>query len=83
MLYATVSACPVFGGRLKSFDASKVMNMPGVRYVVPVEGTAVAVVADSWWQAKLGCDALPVTWDPAAGKGLSTETIRATFFPWS
>jgi isoquinoline 1-oxidoreductase beta subunit len=80
MLYATVSACPVFGGRLKSFDASKVMNMPGVRYVVPVEGTAVAVVADSWWQAKLACDALPVTWDPAAGKGLSTETIRETFF---
>jgi len=79
MLYATVSACPALGGRLKSFDASKVMNMPGVRYVVPVEGTAVAVVADSWWQAKKACDALPVTWDPAAGKGLSTETIRETF----
>ncbi len=79
MLYATVSACPAFGGRLKSFDASKVVNMPGVRYVVPVEGTAVAVVADSWWQAKKACDALPVIWDPAAGKGLSTETIRETF----
>jgi isoquinoline 1-oxidoreductase subunit beta len=80
MLYATVSACPTLGGRLKSFDASKVMNMPGVRYVVPVEDTAVAVVADSWWQAKRACDALPVIWDPAAGKGLSTETIRETFF---
>jgi isoquinoline 1-oxidoreductase subunit beta len=79
MLYATVSACPAFGGRLTSFDASKVMNMPGVRHVVPVEGTAVAVVADSWWQAKKACDTLPVTWDPAAGKGLSTETIRETF----
>jgi isoquinoline 1-oxidoreductase beta subunit len=79
MLYATVSACPTLGGRLKSFDASKVVNMPGVRYVVPVEGTAVAVVADSWWQAKKACDALPVIWDPAAGKGLSTETIRETF----
>jgi isoquinoline 1-oxidoreductase subunit beta len=79
MLYATVSACPALGGRLKSFDASKAMNMPGVRYVVPVEDTAVAVVADSWWQAKKACDALPVTWDPAAGKGLSTETLRETF----
>ena len=79
MLYATVSACPTLGGRLKSFDASKVLNMSGVRYVVPVEGTAVAVVADSWWQAKKACDALPVIWDPAAGKGLSTETIRETF----
>jgi isoquinoline 1-oxidoreductase subunit beta len=79
MLYATVSACPTLGGRLKSFDATKVVNMPGVRYVVPVEDTAVAVVADSWWQAKKACDALPVIWDPAAGKGLSTETIRETF----
>src|ERR1700723_1662577 len=79
MLYATVSACPALGGRLKSFDASKVMNMPGVRYVVSVQDTAVAVVADSWWQAKKACDALPVTWDPADGKGLSTETLRETF----
>src|ERR1700733_14706318 len=79
MLYATVSACPAFGGRLKSFDAPKIMNMPGVRYVVPVQDTAVAVVADSWWQAKRACDALPVIWDPASGKDLSTETIRETF----
>jgi isoquinoline 1-oxidoreductase beta subunit len=79
MLYAAVSACPALGGRLKSFDASKVMNMPGVRHVVSVGGTAVAVVADSWWQAKKACDALPVTWDPAAARDLSTETIRETF----
>jgi isoquinoline 1-oxidoreductase subunit beta len=79
MLYATVSACPALGGRLKTFDASKVMNMPGVRYVVPVQDTAVAVVADSWWQAKMACEALPVTWDQAAGRGLSTDTIRETF----
>jgi len=79
MLYAAVSACPHLGGRLVSFDASKVEAMPGVRHVVPVAGTAVAVLATSWWQAKKALDALPITWDPGAGKGLSNATIRATF----
>jgi isoquinoline 1-oxidoreductase subunit beta len=79
MLFASVSACPTFGGRLKSYDASRVMEMPGVRHVVTVEDTAVAVVADSWWQAKNARDALPVAWDPGAGKGLSTQTIRDTY----
>jgi isoquinoline 1-oxidoreductase beta subunit len=79
MLFASVSACPILGGRLKSFDASQVMGMPGVRHVVAVEGTAVAVLADSWWQAKKARDALPIMWDPGLGKGLSTQTIRDTY----
>jgi isoquinoline 1-oxidoreductase subunit beta len=79
MLFASVSACPTLGGRLKSFDASRVMEMPGVRHVVTVEDTAVAVVADSWWQAKNARDALPIVWDPGAGKDLSTQTIRDTY----
>jgi isoquinoline 1-oxidoreductase beta subunit len=79
MLFASVSACPTFGGCLKSFDASQVIGMPGVRHVVTVEDTAVAVVADSWWQAKNARDALPIVWDPGAGKALSTETIRDTY----
>jgi isoquinoline 1-oxidoreductase beta subunit len=79
MLFASVSACPTFGGRLKSFDASRVMEMPGVRHVVTVDDTAVAVVADSWWQAKNARDALPIVWDPSAGKDLSTQTIRDTY----
>jgi isoquinoline 1-oxidoreductase subunit beta len=61
MLFASVSACPVLGGRLKSFDASQIMGMPGVQHVVAVEGIAVAVIADSWWQAKKARDALPIT----------------------
>jgi isoquinoline 1-oxidoreductase beta subunit len=79
MLYATVSACPSFGGKLVSHDAAKVMGMPGVRHVVPVNGMAVAVLADTWWQAKTACDALPIVWDRSSAKGLSTDAIRATF----
>jgi isoquinoline 1-oxidoreductase subunit beta len=79
MLFASVSACPVLGGRLKSFDASQILGMPGVRHVVAVEDTAVAVLADSWWQAKKARDALPIVWDPGAGGKLSTQTIRDTY----
>jgi isoquinoline 1-oxidoreductase beta subunit len=79
MLFASVSACPVLGGRLKSFDASQIMGMPGVQHVVAVEGIAVAVLADSWWQAKKARDALPITWDPGEGKQVSTQTIRETY----
>jgi isoquinoline 1-oxidoreductase beta subunit len=63
MLTATIRDCPVNGGKLKSFDAAKIMNMRGVRSVVAVDGTAVAVIADSFWNAKKGLDALPVEWD--------------------
>ena len=59
MLNAAIKDCPVFGGRLKSFDAEKVLGMKGVRKVVPVGESGVAVVADTWWQAKTALDALP------------------------
>ena len=50
MLIATIKACPVFGGKLKSFDDAKVTGMPGVKKVVQVGDDAVAVVADTWWR---------------------------------
>jgi isoquinoline 1-oxidoreductase beta subunit len=53
----------VFGGKVKSFDAAKVAGMPGVKKVVQVKDTAVAVVADTWWHAKKALDALPIVWD--------------------
>ena len=52
MLIATVKACPVNGGKVKSFDAAKVAGMPGVKKVVPVDEDAVAVIADTFWHAK-------------------------------
>ena len=63
MLNAAIKDCPVFGGKVKSFDAAKVAGMPGVKQVVQVGDTAVAVVADTWWQAKTALDALPIDWD--------------------
>ena len=59
MLNAAIKDCPVFGGKVKSFDAAKVSGMKGVKKVVQVGDTAVAVVADTWWQAKTALDALP------------------------
>ncbi|MGB5602842.1 MAG: molybdopterin cofactor-binding domain-containing protein [Gammaproteobacteria bacterium] len=75
MLNAAISACPVFGGQLRSFDAAKVRNMSGVRAIVPVEDNAVAVVADTWWQAKTALDALPVSWDEGPNAEVSSASI--------
>ena len=76
MLNAAIRACPVFGGKVKSFDAAKVNNMPGVRNVVQVEDYAVAVVADTWWQAKTALDALPINWDKGPNANVSSASIE-------
>ena len=78
MLNASIKDCPVFGGKVKSFEAAKVTGMPGVRHVVPVGDSAVAVVADTWWQAKTALDALPIAWDEGANAKVSSATIAQT-----
>jgi isoquinoline 1-oxidoreductase beta subunit len=75
MLNAAIKACPVFGGKVKSFDAAKVEAMKGVKKVVPVGDYAVAVVADTWWHAKKALDALPVVWDEGDNAKVSSESI--------
>jgi isoquinoline 1-oxidoreductase beta subunit len=75
MLIATIKACPVNGGKLKSFDAAKVTGMPGVKKVLPIDGTAVAVVADSFWHAKTALDNLPIEWDLGDNVNQSSATI--------
>jgi isoquinoline 1-oxidoreductase beta subunit len=75
MLNAAIKDSPVFGGKVKSFEAAKVQGMPGVKHVVPVGDSAVAVVADTWWQAKTALDALPVVWDEGANAQVSSATI--------
>jgi isoquinoline 1-oxidoreductase subunit beta len=77
MLNAAIKACPVFGGKVKSFEAAKAEGMPGVKRVVQVGDDAVAVVADTWWQAKIALDALPIVWDEGPNKDLSSERIDA------
>ena len=75
MLYAAISACPVFGGTLKSCDEAKARGMPGVKQVVRVGDDAVAVVADSWWRAKTALEAVPVVWDEGTNAKVSSATI--------
>jgi isoquinoline 1-oxidoreductase beta subunit len=75
MLNAAIRDCPVFGGKVKSFEAAKVKGMPGVRHVVPVGDSAVAVVADTWWQAKTALDALPIVWDEGPNAAVSSASI--------
>ena len=75
MLCAAIKDCPVFGGKLKSYDEARIAGMPGVRRVVKVKETAVAVVADTWWRAKTALDALPIIWDEGAGASQSDATI--------
>jgi isoquinoline 1-oxidoreductase subunit beta len=75
MLRAAVKESPVFGGKLKSFDAAKVMGMPGVKKVVQSGDAAIAVVADTWWQAKTALEALPVVWDEGPNAEVSSATI--------
>jgi isoquinoline 1-oxidoreductase subunit beta len=77
MLCAAVKACPVYGGKLKSYDESKIAGRPGVKKVVKVKDNAVAVVADTWWRAKSALDALPIEWDEGAGASASSATIAA------
>src|SRR3954452_4870769 len=75
MLNASIKACPVFGGKVKSFDTAKVDKMPGVKKVVQVADNAVAVVADTFWHAKTALDALPIQWDTVGNEKVSSATI--------
>lgn len=75
MLNAAIKDCPVFGGKLKSFDEAKIADMKGVKKVVKVGDTAVAVVADTWWHAKTALEALPIVWDEGDNAKVSSESI--------
>ena len=75
MLNAAIRDCPVFGGKVKSFDAAKVMSMKGVKKVVQVGESGVAVIAETWWQAKTALDTLPIDWDEGPNAKVSSASI--------
>ena len=75
MLGAAIKACPVFGGKLKSFNDTDIAGMKGVRKVVRVGDNAVAVIADTWWHAKSALDALPIVWDNGDNAKVSSASI--------
>ena len=78
MLNAAIKDCPVVGGKLKHYDAAAIQNRPGVKKVVAVGDSAVAVVADTWWRAKTALDAMPIEWDAGPHAALSSDGIAAT-----
>ncbi len=78
MLTALVARSPVFGGKVKSFRADRARAVPGVKKVVRVP-SGVAVVAEHFWAAKLGRDALSVEWDLGPGAQLDTERMRGEY----
>ena len=78
MLVAVVARPPVFGGQLKNFNADKAKAVPGVRYVVEIE-RGVAVVADGFWPAKLGREALEIVWDEGPRASLDSRTQREEY----
>ena len=78
LLNASIRACPVFGGKVRSFDAAKVAGMPGVKKVVKVGDNAVAVVADTWWRANKALNALPIDWDLGPNASTQQAGINAT-----
>ena len=75
MLNAAVIDCPVFGGKVKSVDDVAALKMPGVKRVLRVGETAVAVVADTWWRAKTALDAVKIEWD----EGPNAKASSAAF----
>ena len=75
MLNAAIKDSPVFGGKVKSYDEAKIAKMPGVKKVVKVKDSAVAVVAETWWQAKTALDALPIVWDEGSNASVSSASI--------
>ena len=77
MLNAAIKDCPVFGGKVKSVDAAVAMKRPGVKKVVRVGDSAVAVVADTWWHAKSALDAMPIEWDYGPNADASSAKFAA------
>jgi isoquinoline 1-oxidoreductase beta subunit len=78
LLTAVVARSPVFGGKLKSCDDSAAKAVPGVRKVVQVP-SGVAVVADHFWAAQQGREALKIEWDAGAGATLDSAAMLAEF----
>jgi isoquinoline 1-oxidoreductase beta subunit len=77
MVYASLEQCPVIGGKVTSFDATKARTLPGVVDVVQIPD-GVAVVADTYWHARKGREALTVVWDEGPGAKLNNAVMMET-----
>ena len=75
MLNAAIKDCPIFGGTVKSVNSTAAESMAGVKKIVRVGTSAVAVVADTWWHAKTALDALQIEWDGGENAKVSSAMI--------
>src|SRR2546425_33165 len=78
VVYAAVARCPVFGGRVRTFDPAPALAVPGVQHVVQIS-SGVAVVADRTWAAFQGKKALKIDWDEGATARWSSDGIWRAF----
>ena len=78
MLYASVMTCPVFGGKLKSYNFDAIKSMPGVKAAVEVPN-GIAVVADSFWRAKTALEVMPIEWDLGEHANTSSADFQKMF----
>ena len=77
MLIANIKECPVFGGKVKSFDPTQALAIKGVKRVIQVGDTAVAVVAETFWLAKSALEKVNIVWDEGPNAQVSSESIAA------
>ncbi len=75
MLNAAIKDCPVFGGKVKGYDEAAVLKRPGVKKVVRVGDSAVAVIADTWWRAKTAVESMKIDYDLGPNASMSSASI--------
>ncbi|MES2603952.1 MAG: molybdopterin cofactor-binding domain-containing protein, partial [Pseudomonadota bacterium] len=80
MVYAAIAQCPVFGGKVSSFDATKARTRRGIMNVMTIDdGAALAVVADNWWRAKQALAEIEIQWDEGANGKVDNASLREFF----
>jgi isoquinoline 1-oxidoreductase beta subunit len=78
MLNAVIARPPIFGAKMKSFDDARARSLPGVRKIVAIPA-GVAVIADTFWQAKVARDALRIEWDEGSMHDFDTGKMMQDF----
>ncbi len=74
MLNAIYISAPVFGTKINSFDSTDAFKMPGVKKIIQINNEAFAVIADTWWHAKVASEKVKVTWDES-NLGLKSDSM--------
>ncbi|HEY0799348.1 MAG TPA: molybdopterin cofactor-binding domain-containing protein [Steroidobacteraceae bacterium] len=79
MVFASINACPVRGGKLKSVDESVLSGVPGIVRVVKLEDAVAVVATDSFWRAKRALSRLEPEWDVGAAGHVNSEQLSKEF----